>query len=93
MKYIQFETNDGTYRVSLMAVAEDRADYYYNEEKKKGNKCDWHQERDVVTNDPREGIDWFANNCNFEDFETEKVFPAPPDKIKIIDGVFEIIEA
>ena len=90
MKYIQFETNDGTYRVPLVAVAEDRADYYYNEEKKKGNKCDWHQERDIVLNNPQEGIDWFANN--FEGFKIEKFIPPPPDKIKIIDDVFEIIE-
>lgn len=93
MKYIQFETNAGTYRVPLEAVAKHRADYYLSKE---GEECNYQEEIDFIMNDDFEGIDWMMNNTDFKDFKgvVEFVEKSPVYSIEYdMDSEPEIIEA
>lgn len=65
MKYITFELKNGdVYGLPLEEVAKARAKYYA------ANDPDttFQEEFDYVMNDDYEGIDWFRNNQNPEDF-------------------------
>ena len=58
-KWIKFPTPKGWYKVELMKIAENRADWYKNEPRQ--------NEIDFVMDDDFEGIDWLINNMDFED--------------------------
>ena len=64
-KFIKFPTPDGWYKVELMYIAENRADYYENDSESEA----WGSEVDFIMDDDFEGIDWLLNNMDFEDIE------------------------
>lgn len=71
MKYIVVNTNEGTYKIPLIDVAKDRADYYAC--KLDGYEIysrEWHEEVDWVMEDDYEGIDWLINNNDWDDWES-----------------------
>lgn len=66
MKYLMFELEDGSvYRLPLAKVAEHRAKYYAENDK----DTTYQEEFDYVMEDDYEGIDWFQNNMDPDDFE------------------------
>jgi hypothetical protein len=70
MKYITFELENGDlYGLPLEEVARVRAEYYA------ANDPDttFQEEFDYVMNDSYEGIDWFRNNQDPEDFRGKYV--------------------
>lgn len=68
-KVIQFNTPKGQFEIPLIKVAENRAQYYADEEHFDFDSEEWQDEIDLVMEDDFEGIDWLINNSNFEDWE------------------------
>jgi len=65
MKVVEITTEKAVYHLPLKIIAEHRAEYY----KEDG----FDAEVEFVMNDDFEGLDWMANNMDFEDFEAELV--------------------
>ncbi len=61
------------WHVPLIAVAENRADHYASDP-----DTTRQEEIDYVMADDFEGIDWFANNMNFEDVADQAVLVESP---------------
>lgn len=79
-KTIQFTFENGeVWEIDLHEVADHRAKYYASRDK----DTTYQEEYDYVMNDLHEGIDWFFNNTNPEDFEGKfrKVKDAPKHDI------------
>ena len=68
-KVIRFNTPNGKYEIPLLKVAENRAQYYADEENFNSDSQEWADEISLVMEDDFEGIDWLINNTNFEDWE------------------------
>lgn len=68
-KVIRFNTPKGQYEIPLIKVAENRAQYYADEENFNSDSQEWDDEISLVMEDDFEGIDWLINNTDFEDWE------------------------
>lgn len=64
-KFIRVEDNGFVWMVPLEAVAANRAKYYAEKDK----DTSYQDEFDYVMADDYEGVDWFANNMNWEEVE------------------------
>lgn len=84
MKYITFTLDNGdVYGLPLEAVAKIRADYYA----KKDPETTFQDEYDFVMNDGYEGIDWFQNNQNPEDFTGQYVLIRPGTQKTLLERI------
>jgi hypothetical protein len=77
-KFILFPTPKGEYKIDLMVIAENRADWYKDEPRQ--------DEIDFIMEDDFEGIDWLLNNMDFEDIEEKAIKVS--DKVKVTDDDF-----
>lgn len=68
-KVIRFNTPTGQYEIPLLKVAENRAQYYADQENFNSDSQEWDDEISLVMEDDFEGIDWLINNTDFEDWE------------------------
>lgn len=96
-KVIRFNTPKGQYEIPLIKVAENRAQYYADEESFNSDSQEWDDEISLVMEDDFEGIDWLINNTDFEDWEDIAVKINEDEKISDEDfwtssDDFEIIE-
>jgi len=67
MKYIRMNTGREIYRLPLIIVATDRAEFYAGHDGfEKGSK-EWKEEIDFIMEDDYEGIDWLMNNMNLSE--------------------------
>jgi hypothetical protein len=65
-RYITFKLSNGElWGLPLRHVAEDRARYYAARDP----DTTYQEEFDYVMRDDSEGLDWFHNNTNYEDFK------------------------
>ena len=67
MKVIQVNTPKGKFQLPLKLVAENRADYYGQQEDFKKGTAEYIGEVNYVMDDDFEGIDWLLNNMNWSD--------------------------
>lgn len=86
MKVIVINTPNGQYSLPLLKVAEDRAEYYADNDGFEVDSMEWDDEIDFIMEDDFEGIDWLINNTNFEDWEP--VLTKISDEIKTYDEDF-----
>jgi hypothetical protein len=64
MKYITFTVDNGDkYGIPLELIARERAEFYLE-----GNAKEYEEELKYIMNDSYEGIDWYLNNQNPDDF-------------------------
>lgn len=68
-KVIRFNTPTGQHEIPLLKIAENRAQYYADQENFNSDSQEWDEEISLVMEDDFEGIDWLINNTNFEDWE------------------------
>ena len=81
MKYLVITTNDGDqYGLPLELVAKERAKYYAD----KDRDTTFDEEFKYVMEDDFEGIDWFQNNQNPDDFPAEAYKLLKPRKEKTL---------
>lgn len=75
MKYIEYETNKGKYRVPLKIIAINRTEYYAENDGFEKDSVEWEEEMDFIMNDDFEAIDWLGNNMDLEDIKkfSEKI--------------------
>ena len=65
MRYLRFNCKNGdVWGLPLSKVAEHRAEYYADSDYESTFK----EEFEYVMGDSFEGLDWFRNNCNPDDF-------------------------
>lgn len=91
MKVIEIEENGYVWTVPLLAIAENRADYYAARD----DDTTRDEEIDYVMNDDFEGIDWFRNNMDFEDVEDRATLvktPEPRPRPDMSEATCEIVE-
>lgn len=77
MKMIEISDKGHVWHVPLRRIAEHRANFYKNDPDTTRQK-----EIDFVMGDDFEGLDWLANNMNFEDYEDVAILVKSPAKIK-----------
>lgn len=89
VKCILFQCQDGSiYGLPLKYVAEARAKYYAEKDK----DTTFESEVEYVMKDPYEGIDWFRNNQNPEDFTGKYQLIKPADE-KTVEELISEAEA
>jgi len=79
---IIFPTPKGMFKVALIVIAKNRADYYIEDK----NSRDYKGNVKFILEDDFEGIDWLLNNMDFEDIESKSVKIS--DDIKVTDEDF-----
>ena len=79
---IIFPTPKGMFKVPLIVVAENRADYYIEDK----NSQDYKANVKFILDDDFEGIDWLLNNMDFDDIKDKAVKVS--DEIKVTDEDF-----
>lgn len=86
MKYIIFDLKDGSsWGLPLKLVAVNRAKHYAEDP-----DTTFEEEFDLVMDNPYEGIDWYQNNCNPEDFKiTDYKRIAPPATYSLFEMLGE----
>jgi hypothetical protein len=84
MKYITLKLQSGDiYGLPLKLVAKARAEYYVSRDK----DTTLQEEMDFVMEDDYEGIDWFFNNQNPEDFRAEFVLLKAAPQTCLMDQI------
>lgn len=78
MKVIEIEDSGFVWNIPLRVIADARAKYYAARD----SDTTYQDEFNYVMEDDYEGLDWFQNNMNFEDVESEAVLVTKPQPLK-----------